>query len=212
MKIIKILIKALLVSFMKLVSLLFPYDLSLRFKVYRDVLYTMWVRNFIWHVGNHTVFANRFTVVGGDVVTIGERNYFAEGCMVSAWKNYKGYKYTPQIVIGNDCNFGKGNHITCCNKVIIGNGLLTGMYVLITDNSHGNICAKELSVLPIDRQLVSKGEVFIGDNVWIGDRVVIMAGVHIGDGAIIGANSVVTKDVPTNCVVGGIPAKLLRKL
>lgn len=64
----------------------------------------------------------------------------------------------------------------------------------------------------LERQLVSKGEVVIGNNVWIGDKAAILAGVHIGDGAIIGANSVVAKDVPANCVVGGIPAKVLRTL
>ena len=86
------------------------------------------------------------------------------------------------------------------------------MYVLISDNSHGEICAEEQSVPPLDRQLVSKGEVVIGNNVWIGDKVAILAGVRIGDGAIIGANSVVTKDVPANCVVGGIPAKEIKNI
>lgn len=197
---------------MRTVSKLYPYSLSLHIVSIRNVIYTMWIRNFIGYVGSHTVFAKKFTIVGGDYVTIGEKNYFAEGCMVSAWDQYNGYGYNPQIVIGNDCHFGKNNHITCCNKVIIGNGLLTGMFVLISDNSHGGISAEELSIPPLDRQLVSKGEVVIGNNVWIGDKVAILSGVHIGDGAIIGANSVVTKDIPANSVVGGIPAKVLRIL
>lgn len=197
---------------MWIISKIYPYRLSSRLHEIRDLLYTLWIRNFIGHVGSHTAFARKFSIVGGDFITIGEHNYFAEGCMVSAWNDYNGYKFNPQIVIGNDCHFGKNNHITCCNKIVIGNGLLTGMYVLISDNSHGEICAEEQSVPPLDRQLVSKGEVVIGNNVWIGDKVAILAGVRIGDGAIIGANSVVTKDVPANCVVGGIPAKEIKNI
>lgn len=56
-----------------------------------------------------------------------------------------------------------------------------------------------------------KGDIRIGNDVWIGYEAVIMAGVHIGDGAIIGAHAVVTKDVPPYTIVGGIPAKEIRK-
>ena len=57
----------------------------------------------------------------------------------------------------------------------------------------------------------NKGDIVIGNDVWIGYEAVIMAGVHIGDGAIIGTRAVVTKDVPPYTIVGGIPAKEIRK-
>lgn len=57
----------------------------------------------------------------------------------------------------------------------------------------------------------NKGDIVIGNDVWIGYEAVIMAGVHIGDGAIIAARAVVTKDVPPYTIVGGIPAKEIRK-
>lgn len=56
-----------------------------------------------------------------------------------------------------------------------------------------------------------KGDIIIGNDVWIGYEAVIMAGVHIGDGAIIAARAVVTKDVPPYTIVGGTPAKEIRK-
>ena len=56
-----------------------------------------------------------------------------------------------------------------------------------------------------------KGDIIIGNDVWIGYNVVIMAGVHIGDGAVIAACAVVTKDVPPYTIVGGVPAKEIRK-
>ena len=57
----------------------------------------------------------------------------------------------------------------------------------------------------------NKGDIVIGNDVWIGYEAVIMAGVSIGDGAIIGARAVVTKDVPPYTIVGGVPAKFIRK-
>lgn len=57
----------------------------------------------------------------------------------------------------------------------------------------------------------NKGDIVIGNDVWIGYEAVILAGVHIGDGAIVGARAVVTKDVPPYTIVGGVPAKEIRK-
>lgn len=57
----------------------------------------------------------------------------------------------------------------------------------------------------------NKGDIIIGNDVWIGYEAVILAGVSIGDGAIIGARAVVTKDVPPYTIVGGVPAKPIKK-
>ena len=65
---------------------------------------------------------------------------------------------------------------------------------------------------PLEREVYSKGPVIIEKNVWIGDKVTILPGVTVGQGAVIAANSVVSKDVPAFSVVGGIPAKLLKNI
>ena len=57
----------------------------------------------------------------------------------------------------------------------------------------------------------NKGDIIIGNDVWIGYEAVIMSGVNIGDGAIIGTRAVVTKDIPPYTIVGGVPAKIIRK-
>lgn len=64
--------------------------------------------------------------------------------------------------------------------------------------------------MPVTDAWDNKGDIIIGNDVWIGYEAVIMAGVHIGDGAIIGTRAVVTKDVPPYAIVGGIPAKKIR--
>lgn len=83
---------------------------------------------------------------------------------------------------------------------------------LITDNSHGGFDREQLKLRPNIRPLVSKGEVIIDDNVWIGEKASILPGVHIGEGAIIGAGAVVTKDVPPFSVVVGNPARIVKQM
>ena len=90
--------------------------------------------------------------------------------------------------------------------------MLTGKWVTITDNSHGNVTVENLILPPANREVLSKGKVKIGKNVWIGDKASIMPGVKIGDGVIVGANSVVTKDIPSYCLVAGNPARIIKKL
>lgn len=117
----------------------------------------------------------------------------------------------PVLIIGDDCNFGAFTHITCSNKIIIKNNLLSGKWVTISDNNHGNTDLDSLSIHPIEREIVSKGSVIIEDDVWIGDKVTILSNVVIGKGAVVAANSVVTKSVPSYSVVAGNPAKIIKK-
>ena len=93
----------------------------------------------------------------------------------------------------------------------MGNGVLTGRWVTITDNSHGETDYETLKMQPILRKLYSKGAVKIGDNVWIGDKVTILPNVTIGNGAIIAANAVVTRDIPPYSIVAGNPARIIKQ-
>ena len=195
-----------------LVDKIYPYTLNNKLKYYKSIAYSKWISYAFGCSGDNLYFAGHARIVGGKFISIGGGTKFGEHTMLSAWNQYNGIKYTPQIRIGEYCSFGYSTHITCCNKITIGDNVLTGMNVIISDNSHGSIDFQALATPPLKRPLVSKGEVVIGNNVWIGDKVAILAGVHIGDGAIIAANAVVTKDVPANCVVGGVPAKVIKRL
>lgn len=90
--------------------------------------------------------------------------------------------------------------------------MLTGRYVYISDNNHGKTDYESLCQQPAERELDIKGPVIIGSNVWIGDKVTILSGVHIGEGSIIGANSVVTKNFPPYSIVGGGPAHIIKQV
>ena len=155
---------------------------------------------------------------GGKYINIGSGTTFAEHLYLTAWDEYHGIQcindfvqhFEPKLTIGRNCCFGAYNHITCINEVVIGDYVLTGKWVTITDNSHGDTDFASLQVAPISRRLSSKGSVRIGNNVWIGDKATILPGVSIGDGAVIAANAVVTKDVKPYTVVGGNPARMIK--
>lgn len=208
------LIKKALLCLMWLSSKVYPYTLSERLCGYRDVLYTMWISHFIGHIGKCSTIAKPCSLqgYGQHNISIGAYTSIQSYCILGCWERYGNQHFTPSIVIGNHCSIGEYNHITACNKITIGDGLLTGRYVYIGDNSHGDMSEDESQRPPSERMLKSKGEVVIGKNVWIGDKATILAGVHIGDNVIVAANSVVTKNVSSNCVVAGTPAIVVKKM
>ena len=147
-------------------------------------------------------------LVGARYISIGKHSDIQRGTYLTAWDNYG---YTPSILIGEDCHIGAYNHITAIRKITIGDGFVSGKWVTITDNAHGEADRANMEIAVSERKVVSKGEVIIGRNVWIGDKATILPGVTIGDGAIVAANAVVTSDVPAFSVVAGIPAKVVRQ-
>lgn len=139
-------------------------------------------------------------------ISIGDKTIFRSHTFLTSWPEFgDGY-----IRIGHHCTFGDYNHISCSNRIEIGDNCLTGKFVTITDNNHGKNTFDELYMPPNKRPVFSKGAIIIGSNVWIGDKSTILSGVNIGEGSIIAANSVVTKDVPPYSIVGGIPAKIIK--
>ncbi|MBO5798529.1 MAG: acyltransferase [Paludibacteraceae bacterium] len=151
-------------------------------------------------------------LVGTEYMSISKGTIIFDNVSLAAWKRAGNESYNPSIEIGENCSIGEFCHISACESIVIGNNVLTGRYVYISDNMHGGTTVEDLSIPPAKRELYVKGPVVIGDNVWIGDKVCILSGVTIGKGAIIGANAVVTKDVPANCIVGGVPAKIIREI
>lgn len=149
-------------------------------------------------------------ILGAECITIGYGFKARENLRLEAIKSFRGSQYKPQISIGNNVNMGMDCHVGAINRVIIGNNVLIGNRVLITDHNHGNNSIEEINKLAVDRKLFSKDKVEIGENVWIGDGVAILPGVRIGDNAVIGVNSVITRDIPSNTIAAGVPAKVIR--
>lgn len=149
---------------------------------------------------------------GGKYISIGNNTIIGKSVQLTAWDKYREKYYTPSIIIGSNCNIRAYSHITAINEIIIGDNLLTGTNVLISDNSHGILSESHVKIPPSERDLNSKGKIQIGNNVWVGNNVIILANVKIGDGVIIGANSVVTSDIPAYSVAVGVPAKIVKQI
>ena len=109
-----------------------------------------------------------------------------------------------QLIIGKFCSIACGARFifNCANHTL--NSLSTYTFPLFFEEW-------DLNVKDISSAWDNKGDITIGNDVWIGYEAVIMSGVTIGDGAIIGTRALVTKDVPPYTIVGGVPAKPIRK-
>ncbi|NCD70745.1 acyltransferase [Mucilaginibacter sp. R11] len=163
-------------------------------------------------LGDNFAFEYPVILKGPQYIEIGDRFSSRSHFRIEAWDKFQDSTYTPEIKIGNNVIFNFNCHLGSINLIKIGNNVLVGSNVLITDHTHGEVTNSALAIIPSERPLYSKGAVIIEDNVWIGENVSILGNVHIGENSIIGANSVVTSNVPANCVVGGIPSKIIKRL
>ena len=109
------------------------------------------------------------------------------------------------ISIGDNCYFNHNCSITSLNKVMIGDNCMFGNNVVIVDHNH-LIKSNEISGKEFE-----KSEVKIGNNVWIGANSVILKGVHIGDNSVVAAGAVVTKNIASKEIWGGVPARKIKK-
>jgi acetyltransferase-like isoleucine patch superfamily enzyme len=112
--------------------------------------------------------------------------------------------FGKNITIGKNVFFNTGCSFQDRGGISIGNGSLLGMNVTIATLNHG------LSLET--RNITYSSPVKIGENVWIGSNATILPGVTIGDNSVVAAGAVVTKDVPANTVVAGVPAKFVKKI
>lgn len=204
-------IKRLMIGICKIVYLYIPIRRLNRFlKDKCSAIYTYWVRNSFKSCPVTVRFSKIGRLNATERISLGENCYFGDYIFLTAWEEYQGEHFTPNIIIGNNCSFGAFNNITCINRITIGDNCLTGKWVTISDNNHGTNDFETLHEAPVKRKLFTKGPVVIGNNVWIGDKATILGGVTIGDGAVIAANSVVTKDVASFSIAAGVPAKVIK--
>lgn len=165
---------------------------------------------------------------------IKESNFISPSVIIGHGSTIKGSNIGKGVVIGKNCklNFVDitgcvevgdntsiwGPNITITsevNKIVIGKYCSIARGVVIQEFNHN---LERFSTYYINKNVlknketdvVSKGSIIIGNDVWIGSNVTITTGVNIGTGAVVGANSVVTKDVPPYAIVAGVPAKVIK--
>lgn len=112
----------------------------------------------------------------------------------------------PIVQIGHSCSIGRGNQIIGHQSIEIGNDVFTGPNVYITDQNHsyGDV------TIPIGRQWPENNPVVIGDGCWIGTGAIILPGTRLGRNVAVAGGAVVRGEFPDNCVIAGVPAKIVR--
>lgn len=117
------------------------------------------------------------------------------------------------LLIGNDVQLNDSVHIGAAELVEIGDHTLIASRVFITDHSHGVYDRQDIGsrpdVIPAKRPIVAR-PVRVGCMAWLGEQACILQGDTIGDGAVVGANLVVTRDVPRRTIVAGNPTRVIR--
>lgn len=128
-----------------------------------------------------------------------------DGCTIQNYAFFQLPMPNPKVYIGKNTVIGRHCMITAKNLIRLGDNVLMGAYVQVIDTNHGVKAGQT-----IRDQKAEIGEVVIGNDVWIGAGAKILMNCHIGDGAIIGANAVVTGDIPPNAIAVGIPARVIK--
>ena len=167
----------------KMAQLLFYYGFATHLPASRS-RFTTWTRPI------RTLFCKRLFRHIGNNVNIEKGAYFGTGAKVS---------------IGN--NSGIGVNCKLLGDVTIGNNVMMGPEVIFITTTHDH---SRIDVPMIEQGFGEEKPIVINDDVWIGTRCTILPGVTVGKGAIIGACSVVTKDVPDYVVVAGNPARVIK--
>lgn len=119
-----------------------------------------------------------------------------------------------KMLIGKNCKIGDYVHIAAGERVSIGDNCLFASKVYVSDISHGDYSGLGIGPspdTPPDKRALITRPISIGNNVWLGENVSVLPGVSIGNGCIIGANAVVSKDIPKNTIAAGVPAVVIKK-
>jgi acetyltransferase-like isoleucine patch superfamily enzyme len=161
-------------------------------------------------ISNARIIRFPFDIRGKHHIHFGKNLTTGYWCRIEAFSE----KNNKTLIFGDNVQLNDFVHITASKSVKIGNNVLLASKIYISDTIHGSYLGDindSSPDTPPQERLLSFKDVVIKDNVWIGEFVSVLPGVTIGKGSIIGANSVVSKDIPDYVIAVGIPAKPIKK-
>ena len=156
-------------------------------------------------IGKRTIVGRGVTLINSECISIGADCVIGKDCHLQAVRSFAGRQFSPELTIGDRVSMEDGVYVSCVKSLRICDSVLIAGNVYIGDNAHGY---RDIT-LPVRDQEVAAYSLVIGPGVHIGWGAVIFGPIEIGRNAVVGANSVVTKDVAPFTVVAGAPARVV---
>lgn len=157
------------------------------------------------NLGLKSYVQNALHIMGKNNIYIGENVFVAYKSWLAAVPDTN--SELCELIIGNGTRIGNFNHIYATKSIRIGNNVLTADKVYISDNLHGY---EDVNVPILNQHIKQLSTVEVGDGTWLGENVCVI-GAKIGTHCVIGANSVITKDIPDYSVVVGSPGRIIKR-
>ena len=159
-----------------------------------------------------------FDIRGKKYIKYGKNFTTGIGCRIEVYNFNNGISdgKNPQLIIGNNVQINDYVHLSCAESVIIEDNVLIASKVYVSDLNHGNYSSLKNPEHSCPDEIVKERKIFtkpvkICQNTWLGENVAVLSGVTIGKNSIIGANSVVSKNIPENCIAVGNPVKVIKQ-
>ena len=181
--------------------------MSIKYQIKQLVGWIATIKYRVKHREKHLYIGKACKIVNAENVYFKDKVEIAPYCLIAS---FPAKKNEGNIIFNESVEIGMFSRIACVKSVIFGKKVFTGPGVFISDFNHEY---REIDI-PINDQGVmikKNGGISIGDETWIGTGVVIAGTVTIGKHCVIGANSVVTKDIPDYCVAAGNPCKIIKR-
>jgi acetyltransferase-like isoleucine patch superfamily enzyme len=181
--------------------------------VVAKIMSALWKRS-LRHAGRGFHVCGGALIQGGQHIAIGDGFFAGQLLWIEAVREYAGVRYDPVIEIGHGVTCSQSVHIAANARVTIRDGVMFGSRIHVTDHGHGRYQGDEQDrpeTRPSHRPLAPGRPVLIERNVWLGDGVVVLPGVTIGEGSIVGANSVVSRSLPPHVIAIGSPAVPIKR-
>lgn len=180
----------------------FSFEILLH-ALYRRLYYRRYFKKF----GKNSYLSPFSEIINMKHIEIGDYVTIRQNAWMLAHETYTEKTYTPHISIGDNTYIGHNVTLSCAIKLEIGKDVTIGDNAYIADCTHSYEDIKTHIML----QQLKTGKIIIGDRAWIGKNCVIMYDLEIGEHAVVGANSVITKSVPPYTVMAGNPATIIKQ-
>ena len=205
-------VKSLLLKLSYCISFVFGYSFFEKKRGVMSILVTKSIERKLKKKGENLRIVFPITLSDAQNISIGNNVTIGGNARIRAVTRYGNDTFSPLIVIGDNVVINRNFQISAIDKIEIKDNVFMAENVYISDTTHGCLDYSDIEIPPAVRTLYSKGPVLIEEKVWLGKNVCILAGVTVGRNSVIGANSVVTHNIPPYCIAVGAPARIVKRI